>query len=47
MDKLDKKDVEIVDKQIEKIKQNPIRFKHLVGGSNCYRVRVGNLRIIY
>ena len=47
LDKLDKRDVEIVDKQIQKIKENPTRFRHLHGGSNCYKVRAGNLRIVY
>jgi addiction module RelE/StbE family toxin len=47
LDKLDKKDVKIVEKQIEKVKQNPRRFKSLHGITNCYRIRIGNLRIVY
>lgn len=47
LDKLDKKDVEIVDKQIKKIKEDPARFKHLRGRQNCYRVRMGHLRTVY
>ena len=31
LDKLDKKDVDVVYKQIKKIKQDPTRFKHLTG----------------
>jgi len=47
LDKLDKRDLEAVHKQIEKIKKNPLRFKRLRGRENCYSVRTGDLRIIY
>lgn len=45
--KLDKRDLESIDKQIEKIKANPLRFKHLRGGENCYTARIGKLRLVY
>lgn len=47
LDKLDKRDLEAVNKQIEKIKKNPFRFKRLKGRENCYSVRTGDLRIVY
>ena len=47
LDKLDKRDLEAVHKQIKKIKKNPLRFKRLKGRENCYSVRTGDLRIIY
>ena len=47
LDKLNKKEVKIVNKQIEKIKENPTRFRRLVGVPNCYRVRTLDLRIVY
>lgn len=47
MKKLDNKEKTIVQRQIRKIKQNPTRFKHLHGRENCYRIRTGNLRIVY
>lgn len=47
LEKLDKKELEIVSKQVKKIKANPTRFKHLRGRENCYSVRAGGLRIIY
>ena len=47
LDKLGKRDLEAIHKQIEKIKKNPLRFKRLKGRENCYSVRTGNLRIIY
>lgn len=47
LDKLDKRDLEAVNKQIEKIKQNPLRFKRLKGRENCFSVRSGDLRIVY
>lgn len=45
--RLDRKEKEIISKQVEKIKRDPTRFKHLRGGDNCYRVRMGNLRLVY
>jgi len=45
--KLDKKEKRIVNKLVKKIKQEPTRYKHLHGRGNCYRVRVGNLRLVY
>lgn len=32
----------------EKIKENPLRLKHLSGGPNCYREPItNNIRLIY
>jgi len=42
-----KSDIEVVYRQVEKIKEDPSRFKHLKGEGNCYRIRIGNLRVIY
>ena len=48
LDKLDKKDLGIFYKKKEKIRQNPLREKHLVGGENCYREPITkNIRLIY
>ena len=45
--KLDRKEKEIVNKLVKKIKTNPTRFKHMHGKENRFRVRAGNLRIVY
>ena len=45
--KLDRREKEEVAKHIDKIKENPERFKHLHGKGNCYTVRAGNIRIVY
>lgn len=48
LDKLSKKEIEIFEKKKEKIKQNPLRLKHLSGGENCYREEItSNVRLIY
>jgi len=48
LDRLDKKHLEIFYKKKEKIKQNPLRLKHLSGGDNCYREEITtNIRLIY
>ncbi len=48
LEKLSKKDIEFFEKKKEKIKQNPLRFKHLSGGANCYREEItSNIRLIY
>ena len=48
LDKLSTKDLEIFYKKKEKIKQNPLRQKHLGGGENCYREAItDNIRLIY
>lgn len=47
IEKLDKREQEDVFKQVDKIKENPERFKHLHGKGNCYTLRAGNLRIVY
>ena len=48
MDKLGAKELKILAKKKEKIKQNPERQKHLSGGSNCYREPItDNTRLVY
>ena len=48
LDKLDTKELEIFYKKKNKIKQNPLRLKHLSGGENCYREAItSNVRLIY
>ena len=48
LETLSKKDIEIFEKKKEKIKQNPLRLKHLSGGENCYREEItSNIRLIY
>ncbi len=45
--KLDKRELDAVEKQIQKVKENPARFDRLHGKENCYKVRAGSLRIVY
>lgn len=45
--KLDKREKEEVSKHVDKIRNNPERFKHLHGQGNCYTMRAGNLRVVY
>lgn len=48
LEKLSKTDIEIFEKKKAKIKQNPLRLKHLSGGENCYREEITtNIRLIY
>ena len=48
LDKLGKKELEIFYKKKDKIKQNPLRLKHLSGGENCYREEItSNIRLVY
>lgn len=48
LERLDKRELEIFYKKKEKIKQNPIRLKHLSGGENCYREQITrNIRLVY
>lgn len=48
LEKLSKIDIEIFEKKKEKIKQNPLRLKHLSGGENCYREEItSNIRLVY
>ena len=48
LDKLGIKDLKIFYKKKNKIKENPIRQKHLSGGYNCYREPITeNIRLIY
>jgi len=45
--KLDKKEMKIVHQHVNKIKQDPKRNKRMHEINNCYRIRTGNLRIVY
>lgn len=45
--KFDKSEIERVYKQVLKIQKHPERYVHLSGGSNCYKIRFGKLRLIY
>lgn len=48
LDKLNKNELEIFYRKKQKIKQNPLRLKHLSGGENCYREPIGdNFRVVY
>ncbi len=48
LDRLSLTDIQIFEKKKEKIKQNPLRLKHLSGGENCYREEITtNIRLIY
>ena len=45
---LDNKVLEIFYGKKKKIKQNPLRLKHLSGGGNCYREPITeNIRLVY
>ena len=48
LDNLTSKDVLIYEKKKKKIKENPLRQKHLSGGENCYREPITrNIRLVY
>ncbi|HLC31788.1 MAG TPA: type II toxin-antitoxin system RelE/ParE family toxin [Candidatus Nanoarchaeia archaeon] len=48
LERLDQKHIEIFYKKKTKIKENPLRLKHLSGGENCYREEITrNIRLIY
>ncbi len=48
LDHVSTKDLEIFYKKKQKIKENPLRLKHLSGGQNCYREPItDNVRLIY
>ena len=48
LERLDLKLLEIFYKKKQKIKENPLREKHLHGGTNCYREAItDNIRLIY
>ena len=48
LDLLGVKELEIFYKKKEKIKENPLRQKHLRGGENCYREPITeNIRLVY
>ncbi len=48
LDKISIKDLQTFYSKKKKIKQNPLRQKHLSGGENCYREPITkNIRLIY
>ncbi|MBI4139364.1 hypothetical protein HY483_00190 [Candidatus Woesearchaeota archaeon] len=48
LENLDNKHLEIFFSKKKKIKENPLRQKHLRGGNNCYREPItNNVRLIY
>ncbi len=48
LEKLDNKYLEMFNKKRKKIKENPLRLKHLSGGENCYREEItSNIRLVY
>ena len=48
LDKLGTSELEIFYKKKNKIKENPLRLKHLSGGENCYREEItSNIRLVY
>ncbi|MBN1156570.1 hypothetical protein JXA85_03080 [Candidatus Woesearchaeota archaeon] len=48
LDKLGAKELQIFYDKKNKIKENPLRLKHLSGGANCYREPItDNIRLIY
>ena len=48
LDKLSTDDLQIFYNKKKKIKENPLRQKHLSGGENCYREPITeNIRLVY
>lgn len=48
LNKLGKRELLNYLKKVKKIKKNPLRFKHLSGGTNCYREPItDNIRLVY
>ena len=48
LDKLDGSILKLFYKKKNKIKENPIRLKHLSGGENCYGEEItDNVRLVY
>ena len=48
LDQISTKDLQIFYKKKLKIKENPLRQKHLSGGENCYREAITtNIRLVY
>ena len=48
LNKLGTKELQIFYNKKNKIKENPLRLKHLSGGENCYREEITtNIRLIY
>lgn len=46
--KLTARELDILHKKRLKIKENPVRMKHLHGGANCYREPItDNVRLVY
>ena len=45
--KLDKRDKARLSGALKKVKGNPTRYKPVKGIPNCFRVRIGNLRVVY
>ena len=45
--KLSKKDKEQLHRLILRIKEDPYRFKPMKGFTDCFRVRFGNLRLVF
>ena len=45
--KLDKKDRERISIALKRIKENPTRYRPVKGIPNCFRLRIGNLRVVY
>ena len=45
--KLDKKDRERISVALKRIKEKPTRYKPVKGIPNCFRLRIGNLRVVY
>ncbi|RZB29442.1 MAG: hypothetical protein AEth_01170 [Candidatus Argoarchaeum ethanivorans] len=45
--KLDKKDREGISVALKRLKENFIRYKPIKGIPNCFRLRIGNLRVVY
>lgn len=48
LDKLGRRELQNFSDKKKKIKENPLRHKHLSGGVNCYREPItDNVRLIY
>lgn len=48
LDRLGIKELQNFYEKKNKVKENPLRMKHLSGGSNCYREPItDNIRLIY
>jgi len=48
LDRLDLRVLQLFYSKKDKIRSDPLRFKHLRGGENCYREEItSNIRLIY